>query len=414
MAPATISLRRAVGALPIRGRLCAMAATTGVLSALVLPAAFAVYRLAMAGGPFEPPAFWPAVLVVCVAAGLVGSGLAVLWQRAVARPLDQLHRTIAEALRRQDFTLRAPSTGGGELVALAGGVNTLLAEIARGRGEIEGLRVAFERQTAQQAAETAQLRATATALQAAKLQAEDASKAKSEFLANMSHELRTPLNAIIGFSELMQSEIFGPIGNATYRDYTGDINFSGRHLLDIINDILDVVRYEAGKMPLHEEAVEIEEVIDEALRVVAPQAQQGNVAVGWQAAAVPLPTLYCDKVRLRQILLNLLSNAVKFTGPGGSVEVSAEAGDELQLIVKDSGIGIRPEDISRIMTPFGQVASIQSRNRQGAGLGLALTKALVERHGGRLSLYSSPNIGTTVRLWFPAERVMQRPAAPPR
>src|SRR5260370_25353679 len=190
----------------------------------------------------------------------------------------------------------------------------------------------------------------------------------------MSHELRTPLNAIIGFSDLMKSQILGPIGNGTYLGYAADINFSGTHLLEIINDILDVVRHESGKMELKEEPVDLDAVINEALRLVAPQALQGEVELTWRAPAPALPPLYCDQVRLRQMLLNILSNAVKFTEPGGLVEVKAELDDALQLIVKYSGVGIEPEDIARILTPFGQVASAYSRSHQGTGLGLPRPK----------------------------------------
>jgi signal transduction histidine kinase len=223
--------------------------------------------------------------------------------------------------------------------------------------------------------------------------------------------LRTPLNAIIGFSELMQTETLGPIGNGTYRGYVGDIHFSGTHLLEIINSILEVVRHEAGKAELQEEPVDIEEVIGEALRLIAPEALRGEVRLLWRPPLPPLPRLSGDRVRLRQMLLNILSNAVKFTGAGGSVEIKAELGDGLDLIVTDSGIGIEQDDLARILTPFGQVASAYSRNHQGAGLGLPLTKALIEQHGGRLSLDSAPGIGTAVRLSFPAARVLSAPTA---
>jgi signal transduction histidine kinase len=226
----------------------------------------------------------------------------------------------------------------------------------------------------------------------------------------MSHELRTPLNAIIGFSDLMKSEILGPIGNDTYRGYVSDIHFSGGHLLEIINDILDVVRHESGKMELKEEAVAIEEVIADALRLVAPQAREGNVSLNWRRAVGALPRLFCDEIRVRQMLLNVLSNAVKFTNSGGRVEVRAELVGGLDLIIEDTGIGIDAEDIARILTPFGQVASVYTRNHQGAGLGLTLTKALVERHGGYLRLSSAPGLGTTVQLSFPADRLIHSPA----
>jgi signal transduction histidine kinase len=264
------------------------------------------------------------------------------------------------------------------------------------------VRATRDRHIAALSAKNDQLSRRIEELEAAKLQAEAASKAKSDFLANMSHELRTPLNAIIGFSDLMRSEVLGPIGSNTYRGYVSDIHFSGCHLLEIINDILDVVRHESGKMELKEDAVAVEDLI--------AQAHEAKVHLNLRPAATALPGLFCDRVRVRQILLNVLSNAVKFTEPGGSIEIKTEVTSGLELIVRDTGIGIRPEDIARILTPFGQVASVYSRNHQGAGLGLTLTKALIERHGGHLSLYSSPGLGTTVRLSFPADRLVERQA----
>jgi signal transduction histidine kinase len=338
-------LQRIVGSLPIRYKLLAIAA----LSLLILSAAVILY-LTHTALTQEQLVFALVVIFAAVTAGLAGFGLAELLLGAI------LEKRATE-------------------------------------------------QTAALAAENEKLKETIAELHAAKLHAEAASKAKSDFLASMSHELRTPLNAIIGFADLMKSETLGPIGNRTYAAYAADIHFSGTHLLDIINDILDAVRHESGKMELKEEVVDVEAVINEALRLVAPQALRGEVKLAWRAPEPALPPLFCDRVRVRQMLLNILSNAVKFTEPGGSVEITAELGDGLQVIVKDSGVGIKPEDIARIMTPFGQVASIYSRNHQGAGLGLTLTKAMVERHGGRLSLHSAPGVGTTVRLWFPAERL---------
>ena len=271
------------------------------------------------------------------------------------------------------------------------------------------VRATLDQHIAELPASKVQLTRRIEELEAAKLQAEAASKPKSDFLANMSHELRTPLNAIIGFSDLMQSEVLGPIGSDTYRGYVSDIHFSGCHLLEIINDILDVVRHESGKMELKEDTVPVEDLIADALRLIRPQAREAQVNLNWRPAATALPELRCDRVRVRQILLNVLSNAVKFTEPGGCIDIKTEVSSGFELIVRDNGIGIRPEDIARILTPFGQVASVYSRN-QGAGLGLTLTKALIERHGGHLSLYSAPGLGTTVRLFFPADRLVKRQA----
>ena len=268
------------------------------------------------------------------------------------------------------------------------------------------VRATLDQHIAELPASKVQLTRRIEELEAAKLQAEAASKAKSDFLANMSHELRTPLNAIIGFSDLMQSEVLGPIGSDTYRGYVSDIHFSGCHLLEIINDILDVVRHESGKMELKEDTVPVEDLIADALRLIRPQAREAQVNLNWRPAATALPELRCDRVRVRQILLNVLSNAVKFTEPGGCIDIKTEVSSGFELIVRDNGIGIRPEDIARILTPFGQVASVYSRN-QGAGLGLTLTKALIERHGGHLRLHSAPGLGTTVRLSFPADRLVE-------
>ena len=401
------SMWRMFASLSIGSKLMAIAMATAGLAVLVLSVALLSYRIFFAQDSRA---------AVAIAAALAaGIAVAAPLQAVAFRPLHRLAATVAEASRRRDYTLRAPSANDDEIGALVDGVNALLDELERQRGELERYRTTLAEQVGERAAlseSNAQLRQTIVQLAAARDQAETASQAKSAFIANMSHELRTPLNAIIGFSDLMKSETLGPIGNRTYLEYAADINFSGAHLLEIINDILDVVRYEAGRMELKEEIVAVEEVVGEALRLVAPQAARGEIRLLWTPPAPPLPALFCDRVRLRQMLLNILSNAVKFTRPGGSVEISGESADGLQLIVRDSGIGIRREDIARIMTPFGQVASVYARDREGAGLGLTLTKALLERHGGRLSLDSTPGIGTTVRLSFPAERVM-RPSGQP-
>jgi signal transduction histidine kinase len=240
---------------------------------------------------------------------------------------------------------------------------------------------------------------------------EAASRARSELLADMEGELRTPLNAIIGFSGLIEREVLGPVGNPKYREYAVDIASSGRHLLALIGDLLDVVRLDAGRLPLQEDTVAVEGAVEEALLLIGPQAERGGVALAWQPPRTALPPLRCDRMRLRQVLLNVLASAVKVTEPGGSVAVTAEVNDGLEISVRDTGTGMEPGDIRGMMTPFGRAAALPSRNPEptgdAAGLGLALTRALVERHGGNIALDGTPGIGTTVRLSFPAERVMR-------
>ena len=233
--------------------------------------------------------------------------------------------------------------------------------------------------------------------QAASETAESASKAKSEFLANMSHELRTPLNAIIGFSEMMQREMFGPLGDRRYKEYSGDILSSGQHLLALINDILDMSKIEAGKMNIRPEPLDLLELTEDTVRLVRTRADSGGLTIGIEIPST-LPEVEADYRALKQILLNLLSNAVKFTPRGGRVTVSAAEGADgrMRVSVKDTGIGIAEADLARLARPFEQIESQHSKTQQGTGLGLALTKSLVERHGGTLQMESQPGAGTTV------------------
>lgn len=239
--------------------------------------------------------------------------------------------------------------------------------------------------------------------------AELANRAKSEFLANMSHELRTPLNAIIGFSEIIKDEAFGPAGNSVYKDYALHIFESGSHLLEIINDLLDLSRIEAGRVTLAESSVNIPEVINACQRVIGERAHIGKVAL---VCNVPpdLPPLWADERMLKQILINMLSNAVKFTPEGGTVTVGAEFDREggLVLTVSDTGIGIAEDDIPRAMSPFLQVENPLNRRFPGTGLGLPLTKSLVELHGGTFDLTSTLKVGTKVAMRFGPERVRYR------
>ena len=252
------------------------------------------------------------------------------------------------------------------------------------------------------------LRARETALESSRKVAESANRAKSEFLATMSHELRTPLNAIIGFSELMQREAFGSLGNANYKDYVRDIYQCAIHLLELINDILDVSKIEAGRMELNEEEVDVVNVIQSAFRLVRERAAENDVKLTL-ALSERTPNLAADTRAVKQVLLNLLSNAVKFTPAGGSVVVNTaidERGDFL-IRVKDTGIGMAPDEVAIALTPFGQVESSLSRRYEGTGLGLSLSKGLIELHGGKLEIDSEPNNGTCVTVRFPASRIAQ-------
>ena len=234
-----------------------------------------------------------------------------------------------------------------------------------------------------------------------KVRAEGANQAKSEFLANMSHELRTPLNAINGFSEIMLAEMFGPLGDGRYKDYAQDILNSGQHLLALINDILDMSKIEAGKMTLSLEQVTVEDVAEEAVRLVRTRAEAAGLTLALDLP--PLPEIEADYRAVKQVLLNLLSNAVKFTPRGGRVSISAEevAGDLVRIAVKDTGIGIAAEDLERLARPFEQIESQQAKTQQGTGLGLALSKALVEMHSGSLDLESAPGQGTVASFSLP-------------
>ena len=236
-------------------------------------------------------------------------------------------------------------------------------------------------------------------------QAVMASRAKSEFLANMSHELRTPLNSIIGFSEMIAHERLGEVGNEKYVEYAKDIHGSGSHLLQIINDILDLSKVEAGKLELREEHVDVGHMMDACLSIVRERAQEKHISVETRIDS-GLPPLLVDELRVRQALINLVGNAIKFTPDGGSVIVEAAQSESQQpyLRVIDNGIGIAPEDIEKAMEPFGQADGALNRRYEGSGLGLPLTKALIELHDGSFEIDSDEGCGTTVTLTFPRER----------
>ncbi len=238
--------------------------------------------------------------------------------------------------------------------------------------------------------------------------AEAGNRAKAEFLAVMSHELRTPLNAIIGFSEMMQQKLFGPIGSDRYEAYIDDIAESGRHLLNIINDILDLSRAETGKLDVHDDEVTICDVVDQVMRMFREQAAKDGIHLSSTFPDEDI-VMRVDPRLMRQVVTNVVSNAVKFTQKGGAVYIAVkrQADGAVAIIVEDTGIGIPAEDIDNIVEPFVQVENSLSREHGGAGLGLPLVKKIVELHGGELQISSKLGVGTRLRIILPAARVVR-------
>jgi len=275
-------------------------------------------------------------------------------------------------------------------------------QLSRTIAELEESR----RQLQRQADDLAKL---AQDLSSARDRAEVANRAKSQFLANMSHELRTPLNAVLGFAELLQLEVFGTV-NPKQREYVEDIHRSGAHLLEIINNVLDLSKIEAGREDLREEATDLAALIESQMAVIAPRAQQGGITLATERDPI-LPMVFVDPLKTRQMVLNLVSNAVKFTPEGGTVTISVRVEPDhadwpgwVRIDVVDTGIGIRADNIPLVREPFRQVESHLSRKFAGTGLGLAITEAQIRLHGGRLDIQSALAAGTTVTLWFPSWR----------
>ncbi len=303
-------------------------------------------------------------------------------QKVVTEPVLGLLATMRAVSRDQDYTIRARKHADDELGQVSDGFNRMLAEI----------------------------QAHDLELRAAWHEADAASRAKSEFLANMSHELRTPLNAIIGFSEIIKLEMLGPLGTGRYRHYAQDIFDSGNHLLAVIGDILDISKVEAGEFELHAEPTDLEQIVEQSLRLVRERAEAAGIRIE-VAIGRDLPRLLLDQRLIKQSLINLLSNAIKFSPEGGSVAVRAARGPEgsVLLSVADSGIGIAEDDIPSVLKPFSQVESAFSRSHEGTGLGLPLAKSFIEAHGGRLEIDSTVGRGTRVTLHIPAQRAIAAP-----
>ena len=301
-------------------------------------------------------------------------------------------------------------TGDGGTVITAADVTAIRRQEVERQRAADSLRKSVEQLEASQD----KLSLLARKYEIAMTRAEAANQAKSEFLANMSHELRTPLNAINGFSEIMAGEMFGPLGHEKYKGYAGDILKSGQHLLSLINDILDMAKIEAGKMTLRYEPVSLAEVCEDAIRLMRGKAEDCGLTLTLMADN--LPEIEADYRGLKQVMLNLISNAVKFTPEGGVITVSAARNglDRMRISVTDSGIGIAEADLARLAQPFEQVEGQHSKTTQGTGLGLALTKSLIELHQGVMTMTSAPGVGTTVSFDLPIRRPAAQVSRPAR
>lgn len=282
-----------------------------------------------------------------------------------------------------------------------GGATSLLDQYVNRIG------VVVERQKAEMALRTARQKAEAAAQEAliALRKTEAANRAKSEFFANMSHELRPPLNAIIGFSEAMMTEMFGPIG-AQYQGYATDIHRSGQHLLQLVQDILDISKIEHGNVELNESVIEMRDLVESAIAIVSPRARESRIHIEWTVAD-GAQHLYADEKCLKQMILNIVVNAIKFSKPDGRIDLVAgiSKNGSYRLSIADNGIGIHSDEIPRLMQPFEQMARSMTRNHEGYGLGLPMVNSLTRLHGGRLEIQSKPGVGSLVTIILPRERI---------
>ncbi len=321
---------------------------------------------------------------------LLGAVLAAAAYWSLKRlPLRVINRALGQI---DDLTL-----------ALHESVNNLEREVAKRTEELK-------QANRQLRGEIEERKLVEVALNQAKDEAEKASRVKSEFLAQTSHELRTPLNAIIGFSEIMRLEMFGPIGNQTYSGYINDIYTAGQNLLELLKDILDISRIEAGGVELEETSISVARLLQFCETLFQKKASDGAIALVFEAPP-DLPPLFGDERRIRQVLLNLVSNAVKFTPPGGQVAVRAFVSENGYVFeVADTGIGIAADEMATVLMPFGRSSESAKRGIDGVGLGLSLAQRLVERHGGTLRLASVLGTGTTVTIVFPPTRIASLPS----
>ncbi len=335
-------------------------------------------------------------LVALADGDLTGAPALIEELRAAERPI---HRAVIAAFHEDNAFARTLNKGFEQFALISAG--SLLGILISGAALIV-LSVLQARRAELAEQQSAQARHEAERDRA---KAESASRAKSDFLAQMSHELRTPLNAILGFSEVVKRQLYGPVGDKRYTDYAGYIHSSGNHLLSLIDDILDLSRVESGRYELDVELVDLAELVANEVSFFADYAESNQVRLGADLSADTV-ALLVDRRALRQILLNLLSNAVKYTPAGGEVTIGSHvaANGGLALTVSDSGDGIAPEDVAKALEPFGRLQGPLTQSREGCGLGLSITKRLVELHDGRLEIAGRPGGGTTVTVTLPAER----------
>ncbi len=324
-------------------------------------------------------------------------GAGNLFPAEIASRIEEADRAVMEGRAPLQFEMTVPMQNGSDIAILASKFPIMNSD-----GKVVRIGTIATDITA--------IKNVEEALRAAKDSAEAANEVKRQFLAKMSHELRTPLNAILGFSEGIVTELFGAIAEQRYVEYGAYIHQSGLHLLDIVNDILDLAKIEAGKMELSETIVDVREIFDNCLRTVEPQAKSKAIKLTLEKPCV-LPGLWADGRLVTEILLNLLSNAVKFTSVGGDISLSASLTDSggLEFVVTDTGVGMNQDDLARALEPFGQVRPLMTTPVEGTGLGLSLVKKFVELHDATMNIESKRGAGTRVVIHFPTYRTVALP-----
>jgi len=333
----------------------------------------------------------------------VAFALARRFARVFSEPIENLVETAKEISRSSDYSVRVEPSSNDEVGDLTRYFNEMIHEVDVRDKDLLKQKHSLERLVERKTHE----------IMIALEKSEASSQAKSEFLANMSHELRTPLNAVLGFSEVMRMEIFGSHSNEKYKDYANLIHESGAHLLDIINDLLDLAKVEAGKTELMIETNDITAITTEVIEMMTVWAQRKNQDLVFEIHD-EMPAVQCDRRMMKQVLVNLVSNAIKFTGEGGSVKVTLEKppSDFVRIIVADTGIGMTAEEVELAMQPFGQAQSILSRSHEGTGLGLPLVEQFLGLHNSKMHIQSTPGKGTEIGVMLPVKHQPKK-ANPP-